>query len=94
MMMIVMSDTRVEVMMSMVLIIFNTKVMLMMIPYQGDTSLGLNTVMWLVELSGLGRSGCDGWEQALWSLDPGTVIAIAITIVITITTTILREAFH
>ena len=45
MMMIVMSDTRVEVMMSMVLIIFNTKVMLMMIPYQGDTSLGLNTVM-------------------------------------------------
>ena len=45
MMMIVMSDTRVEVMMSMVLIIFNTKVMLMMIPYQGDASLGLNTVM-------------------------------------------------
>ena len=45
MMVIVMSDTRVEVMMSMVLIIFNTKVMLMMIPYQGDTSLGLNTVM-------------------------------------------------
>ena len=45
MMVIVMSDTRVEVMMSMVLIIFNTKVMLMMIPYQGDTSLGLYTVM-------------------------------------------------
>ena len=49
MMMIVMSVTRLEVMMSMVLIIimiiFNTKVMLMMIPYQGDTSLGLNTVM-------------------------------------------------
>ena len=45
----IMSVKRVEVMISivliMVMIIFNTKVMMMMISYQGDTSLGLYTVM-------------------------------------------------